>query len=429
MWAKLSLLWKQHDLRTSILKVLGILVVFRLAAHIPIPGVDIANLRSFFQSNQLLGLMNVFSGGTLNNFSVVSLGVGPYITASIILQLLAMIVPALDEMSKDGEAGQRKINQYTRILTVPLALLQSYGMINLLKTSSGILPNLSVASLLTTMLTMTTGTIFLMWLGELIEEQKIGNGISILIFAGIVARLPDAVQQAALTYDPTRLVSYVVFVLLGIVTIAGVVVISEAQRNVPVTYAKRVSGNSSTGGANTHLPLRVNMAGVIPIIFAISIILFPPMVAQFFVHAKTVWLANAASGIITLFQNQLAYGISYFVLVLAFTYFYTAVVFKPDQIAENLQKQGGYVPGIRPGKPTADHLNYTVNRITLAGAVAIAIIAVLPLVVQQFLTGTKNLVVGGSSLLIVVSVVLEIYRQIESQMTMREYDYADSNKY
>ena len=423
MWAKFSLLWKQHDLRDSILKVLGILVVFRLAAHIPIPGVDIANLRSFFQSNQLLGLMNVFSGGTLNNFSVVSLGVGPYITASIILQLLAMIVPSLEELSKDGEAGQRKINQYTRILTVPLALLQAYGMINLLKQSSGILPNLSAFSLLTTMLTMTTGTIFLMWLGELIDDQKIGNGISLLIFAGIVARLPDAVQQAALTYDPTKLVAYVVFGLVGLLTIAGVVVITEAQRNVPVTYAKRVVGTSSAGGASTHLPLRVNMAGVIPIIFAISIILFPPMIAQFFVHAKTAWLANASTAVISLFQNQLVYGISYFVLVLVFTYFYTAVVFKPEQIAENLQKQGGYVPGIRPGKPTADHLQYTVNRITLAGAVSIAVIAVLPLVVQQFLTGTKNMVVGGSSLLIVVSVVLEIVRQIESQMTMREYDY------
>ncbi len=423
MWAKFSLLWKQHDLRNSILKVLGILVVFRVAAHIPIPGVDIANLRSFFQSNQLLGLMNVFSGGTLNNFSVVSLGVGPYITASIILQLLAMIVPSLEELSKDGEQGQRKINQYTRILAVPLALLQAYGMINLLKQSSGILPNLSVFSLATTMLTMTAGTIFLMWLGELIDEQKIGNGISFLIFAGIVARLPDAVSQAILTYDPTKLVAYAAFALVGFATIAGVVLITEAQRNIPVTYAKRVAGTSTTGGSSTHLPLRVNMAGVIPIIFAISIILFPPMIAQFFVHAKTAWLAAAAAKTITLFQNQLVYGISYFVLVLVFTYFYTAVVFKPEQIAENLQKQGGYVPGIRPGKPTADYLMYTVNRITLAGAVSIAIIAVLPLIVQQFLTGTKNLVVGGSSLLIVVSVVLEIVRQIESQMTMREYDY------
>jgi preprotein translocase subunit SecY len=423
MWDKFSLLWKQKDLRTSLLKVLGILVVFRIAAHIPIPGVDLTALRNFFQSNQLLGLMNVFSGGTLDNFSVVALGVGPFITASIILQLLTMIVPQLEELSKDGESGQRKINQYTRYLAVPMAFLQGYGMISLLKQSSGVLTNLDPFHIFTVMLTMTAGTIFLMWLGEVINEQKVGNGISILIFAGIVSGLPSVIQQTILTYDPSRLPAYIGFLLVAIATVAGVVVITEAQRNVPVTYAKRVVGAGMAGGSNTHLPLRVNMAGVIPIIFAISIILFPSMVAQFFVNAKTAWVAHAASWIITTSQNQLVYGISYFVLVLAFTYFYTAIVFKPDQIAENLQKQGGYVPGIRPGKPTADHLLYTVNRITLAGAVAIALIAVLPLLVQQFLTGTRNLVVGGSSLLIIVSVVLEIVRQIQSQMTMREYDY------
>lgn len=423
MWAKFSLLWKQKDLRVSILKVLGILVIFRIAAHIPIPGVDLAALRSFFQSNQLLGLMNVFSGGTLDNFSVVALGVGPYITASIILQLLTMIVPQLEELSKDGESGRQKINQYTRYLSVPMAFLQGYGMISLLKQSSGVLTNLNPFHIFTVMLTMTAGTVFLMWLGEIINDQKVGNGISILIFAGIVAGLPSIIQQALLTYDPSRLVAYIGFLLVAIATVAGVVIVSEAQRNVPVTYAKRVIGAGTTGGSNTHLPLRVNMAGVIPIIFAISIILFPSMIAQFFVNAKTAWLASAASWVLTMSQNQLVYGISYFVLVLAFTYFYTAIVFKPEQIAENLQKQGGYVPGIRPGKPTADFLLYTVNRITLAGAVAIAVIAVLPLLVQQFLTGTQNLVVGGSSLLIIVSVVLEIVRQIQSQMTMREYDY------
>jgi len=423
MWAKFSLLWKQKDLRDSILKVLGILVIFRIAAHIPIPGVDLTALRSFFQSNQLLGLMNVFSGGTLDNFSLVALGVGPYITASIMLQLLTMIVPQLEELSKDGESGRQKINQYTRYLSVPMALLQSYGMISLLKQSSGILTNLDAFHIFTVMLTMTAGTVFLMWLGEIINEQKIGNGISILIFAGIVAGLPSIIQQAILTYDPSRLAAYIGFLLVAVATVAGVVIISEAQRNVPVTYAKRVVGAGMAGGSNTHLPLRVNMAGVIPIIFAISVILFPSMIAQFFVNAKTAWVADAANWVLTVSQDQLVYGISYFVLVLAFTFFYTSIVFKPDQIAENLQKQGGYVPGIRPGKPTAEFLTYTVNRITLAGALAIAVIAVLPLLVQQFLTGTQNLVVGGSSLLIIVSVVLEIVRQIESQMTMREYDY------
>jgi preprotein translocase subunit SecY len=421
-WQKLSLIWKLKDLRGSVLKVLGMLVVFRIAAHIPIPGVDIANLRNFFQSNQLLGLMNVFSGGTLDNFSVVSLGVGPYITASIILQLLTMIVPQLEELSKEGEQGRQKINQYTRYLTVPLGLLQSYGMITLLKQSSGVLTGMDSFRLVMTMLIMTTGTMFLLWLGEIINEQKVGNGVSILIFAGIVSSLPSVVQQAILTYDPSRLLAYAGFVLVAIATVAGVVVVTEAQRNIPVTYAKRVVGTGMAGGASSHLPLRVNLAGVIPIIFAISIILFPPMLAQFFVNAKAAWLSAAANKVIALFQDQLFYGISYFVLVLAFTYFYTAIVFKPEQIAENLQKQGGYVPGIRPGKPTADYLMYTVNRITLAGAVAIAVIAVLPLIVQQFVTGTQTLVVGGSSLLIVVSVVLEIVRQVESQMTMREYE-------
>jgi preprotein translocase subunit SecY len=419
MWAKLSLLWKQKDLRDSILKVLGILVIFRIAAHIPIPGVDLAALRSFFQSNQLLGLMNVFSGGTLDNFSLVALGVGPYITASIILQLLTMIVPKLEELSKDGEQGRQKINQYTRYLSVPMAFLQGYGMISLLKQSSGVLTNLDAFHIFTVMLTMTGGTVFLMWLGEIINEQKFGNGISILIFAGIVSGLPSIIQQALLTYDPSRLPAYIGFLLVAVATVAGVVVITEAQRNVPVTYAKRVVGTGMAGGSNTHLPLRVNIAGVIPIIFAISIILFPSMIAQFFVNAKTAWVAGAADWILRASQDQLVYGISYFVLVLAFTFFYTTIVFKPDQIAENLQKQGGYVPGIRPGKPTAEFLTYTVNRITLAGALAIAVIAVLPLLVQQFLTGTQNLVVGGSSLLIIVSVVLEIVRQIQSQMTMR----------
>lgn len=423
MWARLSLIWKQRDLRDSLLKVIGILVVFRVAAHIPIPGVDLEGLRNFFRSNQLLGLMNVFSGGTLDNFSVIALGVGPYITASIILQLLTMIVPALEEISKDGEQGRQKINQYTRLLTVPLAFLQGYGMITLLKQSSGVLADLAPAGIFTVMLTMTAGTMFLMWLGELISEKKVGNGISILIFAGIVSSLPSMVQQAVLTYDPSRFLVYVAYAAIAAVTVAGVVFITEAQRNVPVTYAKRVQGTGMAGGAATHLPLRVNSAGMIPIIFAISIILFPPMVAQFFVRAKTAWVAAGAEKVIALFQDQLFYGIAYFALVLAFTYFYTAIVFKPEQIAENLQKQGGYVPGIRPGKPTADYLMYTVNRITLAGAVAIAVIAVLPLVVQQFLTGTQTLVVGGSSILIVVSVVLEIVRQIESQLTMREYDY------
>lgn len=422
MWTKISQVWKQPDLRNSILKVLGLLLVSRILAHIPIPGVNVEALRQFFQSNQMLGMISVFSGGAMENFSVATLGVGPYITASIILQLLTMVVPQLEELSKEGEHGQRKINQYTRILTVPLALFSAYGMIALLKQSSGVLTDLSPYRLGVTMLTMSAGTIILMWLGEIISEAKVGNGISILIFAGIVSRLPSLVSQTAATFDVSQVVTYAAFLAIAVLTVAGVVVISEAQRNIPVTYAKMIRGAASGGGVNTHLPLRVNMAGVIPIIFAISIVMFPPMVAQFFAHAKSAWVAAAANWIITASQNQTVYGISYFVLVFAFTFFYTSIVFKPVQVAENLQKQGGYVPGIRPGKPTADYLTFVTNRITLAGAVAISVIAVMPLAVQHFLTGTRNLVVGGSSLLIVVSVALEIVRQVDSQLTMREYE-------
>ena len=422
MLEKLSQIWKTKDLRNNILIVLGMLAIFRFLAHIPIPGVDLVALKKFFQSNQLFGLVNVFSGGTMENFSVVMLGVAPYITASIIFQLLTMIVPKLEELSKEGEYGQKKINMYTRWLTVPLAALQSFAMINLLNQSSRqIFSGLTPFRYLTMILTITGGTILLMWIGELISERKIGNGISLLIFAGIVSSLPQTVQQAIVTFDSSQIFNLAVFAAIALVTIAAVVVITEGQRNVPVSYARQVRGMKMYGGVNTHLPLRVNMAGVIPIIFAISIILFPPMIAQFFVGAKTAWLAAAAQWTVDIFQNSLIYGIMYFVLVVAFTYFYTAVIFHPDKIADNLQKQGGFIPGIRPGRPTAEYLQYVTRRIILAGAIFLGVIAILPLIVQSF-TGLQSLVIGGTSLLIVVSVVIETVKQIESQMTMREYE-------
>lgn len=422
MWGKLLLIWKSEDLRKSILKVLGLLIVFRIAAHIPMPGVDVTGLKDFFSSNAILGLANIFSGGTLESFSIAALGVGPYITASIIFQLLGMIVPKIEEIQKDGEAGQKKINQWTRILTVPLAFLQAYGMIALLRQSAGLLGDLDAPRLLLTMTIMTAGSIFLMWLGEIITEEKVGNGISIMIFAAIIAAVPTQLQQAILTYDSTQLFTYLAFAVITLITVAGVVILTEGQRNIPVNYAKHMRGGTMTGGVTSHLPLRVSLAGVIPIIFAISLILFPPMIAQFFVNAKSQFVANAANWTIAIFQDQLFYGISYFVLVFFFTFFYTAIVFKPDQIAENLQKQGGYVPGIRPGNPTADYLGYVMNRIVLVGALGIGFIAILPIIVQQFLTGSHTLVVGGASLLIIVAVVLEIVRQVESRITMREYE-------
>lgn len=423
MWyEKFIRIWKLRDLRMNLLYVLSMLVIFRITAHIPIPGIDTSALEQFFRSNQLLGLLNVFSGGSIERFSIVALGVGPYITSSIIFQLLAMVIPSLEELSKEGEYGQQKINQYTRWLTLPLAFLQAYGLLTLLRRSSAlILPNITVLQIITVVMTMSAGTIFLMWIGELISERKVGNGISLLIFAGIISGLPESVQQTLLSFDATQMTNFIAFVAIALITVVGVVLITEAQRNIPVSYARRVRGMRMYGGVDTHLPLRVNMAGVIPIIFAISIILFPPLIAQFFVQARTAVIARIAQFTIDLFQGQLFYGIAYFVLVVGFTYFYTAVIFHPDKIADNLQKQGGFIPGIRPGKPTSDYLSYTLNRILLVGALFLGVIAVLPLAVQQ-LTHIQSLVIGGTSLLIVVSVVIETVKQIDSQLTMREYE-------
>lgn len=421
MMRKLIQIWKARDLRNNILYVLGALVIFRLAAHIPIPGVDILALKNFISSNQILGLLNVFSGGVMENFSIIMMGVAPYITSSIIFQLLGMIIPQLEEMQKE-EYGRQKINMWTRWATVPLAAMQAYGMISILRRSSAqILGQISSFDFFAMILTITAGTIFLMWLGELITEKKVGNGISLLIFAGIVASLPQAIQQAIVTYDPSKFFILIGFVAIAIVTVTGVVYITEAQRNVPVQYAKQVRGNRMYGGTNTHLPLRVNMAGVIPIIFAISVILFPSMIAQFFVQARTVWIAKAAEWTMGIMQNQLIYGVLYFVMVFAFTYFYTEVIFHPSQIAENLQKQGGFIPGIRPGRHTSEYLANTTHKIIFIGALFLSVIAILPLIMRYF-TGIQSLAIGGTSLLIVVSVVIETVKQIESQLTMREYE-------
>ncbi|MFA7702227.1 MAG: preprotein translocase subunit SecY, partial [Patescibacteria group bacterium] len=333
---KIRQIWKVRDLRNKILFVLGMLVIFRLIAHIPVPGVDTQALKQLFNSNQVLGLMDLFSGGGMKNFSIVMMGVGPYITSSIIFQLLGMIVPKLEEMQKE-ESGRQKINMWTRWATVPLAIMQAYAMINLLQRSSrNIITSVNSFDLLMMVVTVTVGTMFLMWLGELISEKKIGNGISLIIFAGIIAALPQTLSQVFISFDKSQLFTLIGFAAIAIVTVVGVVVINEGQRNIPVQYARQIRGSRTSGGTTTHLPLRVNMAGVIPIIFAISLIMFPSMVAQFFVSAKTAWVANFSQWTINLFQDQLFYGIIYFLLVFAFTYFYTEIVFHPDQIAENL---------------------------------------------------------------------------------------------
>lgn len=424
MIERLRQIWQTRDLRRTLLFVLLMLVVFRVLSHVPIPGVDPTGLQRLLEGNQILGLLNLFSGGGLQNFSIVMSGVGPYITASIIMQLLTMIVPKLEAIQKDGEQGQNRINQYTRYLTVPMAVLQAFGTLTFLKQQGAqdVLGTLTTFQMVTAIACIVGGSLLLMWIGEIINEKKVGNGISLLIFAGIVAQVPSSVQQFLSTYDASQLFTVIAFLVIGLVTIAGVVFVTEGQRNIPVTYARHVVGQQTGGGSvDTHLPLRVNQAGVIPIIFAVSIILFPPLIAQFFTNSAIPWIANAAHWVQTTFQNQTFYGIAYFVLVVAFTYFYTAVVFKPDQIAENLQKQGGFIPGIRPGQPTSTYLSFISNRIILGGALFLGVIAVLPTIMQST-TNTQSLAVGGTSLLIVVSVVLESVKQIQAQLVMRDYE-------
>jgi preprotein translocase subunit SecY len=423
MWYdKIVYLFKNKDLRKKFIFVLFLFVVFRIAANVPIPGIGSENLRKFFAQNQVFGLLNIFSGGALSNFSIVLLGLGPYITATIILQLLTMIFPALEKMYKEeGEAGRHKFNQYGRLLTIPLAAFEGYGILTLFA-RQGVITGLTPFLMVSSIITIIAGSMFLMWIGEIITEQGIGNGISLLIFAGIVARLPVNIFQTFVSWDPSQIPSYILFFVLSIVIIGGVVLITEARRNIPVSYAKRVRGNKMYGGVSTYLPLNVNPAGVIPIIFALSILLFPGMVAGFLsgVHGFVgVWATNTAA----FFNNVWVHGVLYFLLVVVFTYFYTAVTFDPKTIAENLQKMGGFIPGVRPGKSTSDFLKHILNRVLFTGAISLGLIAVLPSIVAG-LTGVTGFtfLIGGTSLLIIVSVVLDTMRQIDSQLQMREYD-------
>jgi len=424
-WQRIIQIFKIRDLRNKILFILGIFVIFRIMANLPIPGIDAQRMKEFFEANQLFGLLNLFTGGALDNLSIVMLGLGPYITSVIILQLLTMIFPQLERLYKEeGEAGRQKFNQYGRILTVPLAILQSYGLLILLQ-RQGIIGDLPQVFFFTSILTVTAGAVFLMWLGELISEKGIGNGISLMIFAGIVADFPTNIRQLVATYDPSKLPAYLLFFAGSVVIIAGVVLVSEARRNIPVSYAKRVRGMKMYGGVSTYLPLNVNPAGVIPIIFALSMLLFPGMIANFFAGGE-----GAISGVIQSIGNFLnpainpwGYGIIYFLLVGIFTYFYTAVTFDPKAISSNLQKMGGFIPGIRPGSSTTNFLYYVLNRILLIGALFLGTIAVLPSIVQG-ITGVVvfQFLVGGTALLIVVSVVLELMRQIRAQLQTREYE-------
>ena len=423
MWyKKLIQVFKIKDIRNKILFVLGVFFVFRIMANIPMPGFDASKMQQFFENFQFLGLLNVFTGGALDNLSIVMLGLGPYITATIILQLLTMIFPQLEKMYKEeGEAGRQKFNQYGRILAVPLSILQAYAMFAMLERQQ-VIGHLGSALLFNSLITVTAGTIILMWLGELISEKGIGNGVSLLIFAGIIADFPNNIRQIFINWDPARLPAYLLFFAMAFAIIAGVVLINEAKRNIPVSYAKRVRGTKLYGGVSTYLPLNVNPAGVIPIIFALSILMFPGMNANFLAGAsgKVGEISRSAA---LFFQNQWVYGILYFFLVCIFTYFYTAVTFDPKAIATNLQKMGGFVPGIRPGNSTANFLHFILNRVLFIGALSLGLIAVMPSSVGG-ITGVMafGFLVGGTSLLIMVSVVLETMRQINAQLQMREYE-------
>lgn len=424
MFTKVFQILRIQELRNKILVVLGLLVVFRVFAAIPISGVNAEQLRTLFASNQLLGFLNIFSGGGLSNLSIAMLGVGPYITATIIMQLLTMVFPKLKQLYyEEGPMGRAKFNRISRYLTVPLAALQGYGFLNLL-ISQNVLQPLDLFSMIRNVIIITAGTLVLMWIGEIISEQKIGNGISLIIFAGIISGLPRYFTKLYFQFrtatfeDPTK---YIVFAVLAVLVIASVVFINEGERKVPISYARRVRGTKLFGGVSSYLPLKVNQAGVIPIIFAISLLLFPQFFAQIIAPFSPELSLRLTGYITSAFNNPIIYSVFYFALVVLFTFFYTAVTFDPAEISKNLQQSGGFVPGIRPGASTGEFLKKIINRITLPGAFFLGSIAVLPTLVQ-FAIGSPLFQIGGTALLIVVSVALEMMRQIDSQLTVREYE-------
>lgn len=414
-------IFKVKDLRDKIFFVAGLLIVYRLLAAVPIPGVDIVKLRTYFGSNQFLGFLNFFSGGGLSNLSLVMLGVGPYITATIIMQLLTLIFPKFKELYyEEGARGRAKFNQYSRMLTVPLAMVQGYGFLNLL-ISQGVLPNPGSFGMLRNVIIITAGSMIALWLGELITEKNIGNGISLIILAGIISSLPQTAWFAVASYTPSLLPTYIGFLVVFLLVVAGVVYLNEGERKIPVAYARRVRGMKMFGGAQSYLPLKVNQAGMIPLIFAISVLFFPQFIAQ----ATTLIspdLAVQFNNLVTKFlNNQLLYGIFYFALVFVFTYFYTAITFNPKEVAKNLQRGGGFIPGVRPGEQTEQFFSRVVRRITFFGGFFLGVIAVLPIVIQG-ITGVSVLTISGTALLIVVAVALETMRQVNSQLAIRDYE-------
>jgi preprotein translocase subunit SecY len=434
MFANLKKIWNLKDLRGRILLSISLLVGYRILAHIPLPGLNAVEVKQFFENNDLFNLINLFSGGGLTNFSIILVGISPYITSSIIFQLLTLVVPALEELQKEGEYGRQKITQYTRLATIPLGIVQTFGTLLLLK-SQGIIAGWTSFDLMTMLLVATGGTLLLMWIGELISENGLGNGISLIIAVGILASLPAQIKNTLDlmgvswlagrinldNFRPDQAWITAGFLLFAIVATAAIVLVTEGERQISVTYARRMRGRSSTGGVNTHLPIRVTTAGVIPIIFAISLMLFPPLIAKFLTSATNPTVQTVGNAITSWFQNNTFYSLLYFLLVVGFTYFYTSIVFQPTQVAENLQRQGGFIPGVRPGSETTRYLSFIVSRITLAGALFLGLIAVLPFIVQ-LATHTQTLVLGGTGLLIIVSVIIETMRQFRAQLVMRTYN-------
>ncbi len=417
---KLRLLIHDAPLLKRILFVVAMLLVFRLGAAIPVPGVNTLALERFLSGNQFFGLLNIFSGGGLSNLSIFMLGVGPFITASIILQLLSMMIPKLKEIwHESGELGRRQFTQYSRLLTVPLALMQGWGLLALLE-GQGIISPLGVVDSALNLLTITAGCLLLMWLGELINEYGIGNGVSLIIFAGIASRAPSIIGQLVANFEPSQVPLYLGMVVAIAVIIGGVVTVTEAERPIPVTQAKQVRGSRVYGGASSYLPVRLNQAGVMPIIFALSILLFPQMIANFLARLDNGTLRSISDIILSILSNSWIYAALYFVLVFVFTYFYSAITFDPESLANNLQRSGSFIPGIRPGRPTAEYVANVLYRLTFVGALFLAIVAMLPLVMQA-ITGMAALAIGGTSLLIVVSVALEFTKQVDAQLAMREY--------
>jgi preprotein translocase subunit SecY len=414
--------FRAPDIRRRILFVLGILVVYRVLAQVPLPGIDRAALADFFKNNSAFGILDLFAGGGLSQLSIVGLAMNPYINASIIMQLMTGVVPSLQALSREGEYGRQRLNQYTRYLTVPMALLQAFGILSALSAKNVIIGGfgLGMASSWVQMVTMVAGAVLLMWLGELITEKGIGNGISFIIFAGIVSRAPTGLVNILSQPSPRDIL---LFILLAVVAVGVIVYIQEGQRRIPVQYASRVRGRRMYQGGQTFLPLRVNLAGVIPIIFAISILQFPAQIATYFSFSSVQTVKDVAGAISQfLATNTPQYAIMYFLLTVGFTYFYTAFTFKPDETAEQLRKNGGFIPGIRPGRPTQDYLARVVTRITFAGALFLGTVAVLPVIAGVLDNSLQGLAIGGTGLLIVVSVVVETMKQIEAQLMMRNYE-------